>query len=290
MFDRKFYREIRNWIAALARFRRFALLLSTIVFPAGIGVAGAIGAYNSDAKSTTAIIQGTLLVVGMLMGAGLFWYDESPVSVFQKFAHEVQRCTDLERQISNFNQEVVKLSAHINCLGIAARAVEGAFLSTSDPEGLRETVKSLLTSVSNQRAQLFGITDDEQWNFGVYRNLSTELVCVFQTRNFGQPGDTPRVWPVGTGHIGLTFQQNSELLTSDVAAHSVFQAKGDLRHEHDSERYRGVFSICIPDVNNDHAVGVLIATSSKVGRFDQSNVQPLRDLAQSIGAILSPRI
>ena len=34
MFDRRFYREIRNWFAALSKFRRYVLFISSIGVPA----------------------------------------------------------------------------------------------------------------------------------------------------------------------------------------------------------------------------------------------------------------
>src|SRR6478736_4502593 len=116
------------------------------------------------------------------------------------------------------------------------------------------------------------------------------LTCLCHRRNFGQPGDVARAWPIGAGHVGLAYQREGELVNDDVATEEVFQGKGDLYRDYDKNRYRGTASICIPDVNEGRqAVGVLVATSSRVGRYTQANVQPLRDLAQSMGAILSPR-
>ena len=115
------------------------------------------------------------------------------------------------------------------------------------------------------------------------------LKCLHHRRNFGQSGDVPRAWPVGTGHVGLAYQRAGELVNDDVSTEEVFQGKGDLAREYDKVRYRGTASICIPDVNDGEPLGVLVATSSRPGRYTQANVQPLRDLAQSLGAILSPR-
>lgn len=289
MFDRRFYREIRSWVASLAKFRRFILFISTIIIPGAIGTFGVLAANLPDIKSPFVAIQVAFMVFGILLGGGLFWFGENPANIFQKFAHEVQHCVELEQQISDYEKEVVRLSAHINCLGVSARAIEGSLLSISALDGLREVVRNLLENLADNRLDLFGIEDSEYWNFGVYQQVDSELVCMCQRRNFNQTGESPRIWPIGTGQVGLTYHRNSELLTSDVAAHPVFHATGDLKHDRDDERYRGIFSICIPDVNNNHPIGVLIATSSKVGRFNQSNVQPLRDMAQAIGVILSPR-
>lgn len=225
-----------------------------------------------------------------MLGVGLFWFDENASLVFQKFAKETQHSTDLQSTIERQGVELAQLSAHINCLSVAARAVEAALLSDTTRQGIENVVKQLLENLADQRGQLFGIRDEEQWNFAIYvRGDGDMLGCLHHRRNFGQPTDTPRTWPLGSGHVGLACQREGELLTDDVAAQEVFQGKGDLMRDYDKGRYRGTASICIPDVNDGRAIGVLVATSSRVGRYNQANVQPLRDLAQSIGAILSPK-
>ncbi|TYL87787.1 hypothetical protein [Bradyrhizobium cytisi] len=290
MFDRKFYREIRKWFGALARFRRYALLISSILVPALLGILGAAGGISPEVRAVMVPAQITTLGFGLLLGVGLFWFDESAALVFQKFAHETMHSAVLQGDIDKQRTELTQLSAHINCLSVAARAVEAVLLSASTPDGLQATAKQLLENLVDQRNQLFGTGDDEQWNFAIYlRNPVDELFCLHHRRNYGLPGDIPRNWPVGSGHVGLTCQRDGELLTDDAASQDVFQGKGDLLRDYDRVRYRGIASICIPDVNDGRAIGVLVATSSKVGRYSQDNVQPLRDLAQSLGVILSPR-
>ncbi|MGX1363677.1 GAF domain-containing protein [Bradyrhizobium elkanii] len=290
MFDRKFYREIRHWFASLAKFRRYALLISTIVVPTVLGLLGAVGGLSTELKTFVVPAQICTICFGLLIGVGLFWFDENASLVFQKFAHETMHSASLQEELERQRTALTQLSAHINCLSVAARAVEAALLSPSVPEGLEATAKQLLESLADQRAQLFGTGDDEQWNFAIYRrNEAEELYCLHHRRNYGQPGDIPRTWPVGAGHVGLACQREGELLTDDASAQEVFQGKGELLRDYDRQRYRGIASICIPDVNDGRAIGVLVATSSKVGRYSLSNVQPLRDLAQSIGVILSPR-
>jgi putative methionine-R-sulfoxide reductase with GAF domain len=291
MFDRVFYREVRNWFVSLTRFRRYVLFISTIAVPAILGVLGAISGWNPDLRVYVVPMQITVLLFGFALGVGLFWFEEHAALVFQKFAHETQRSTDLQNEIDKQRVELIQLSAHINCLSVAARAVESALLAVAPLRaGLEETAKQLLETLTDQRAQLFGIRDEEQWNFAIYLHDGNQLTCLSHRRNFGQAGDVARSWPVGSGHVGLAYQREGELVNDDVAAEEVFQGKGDLYREYDRARYRGTASICIPDVNDDRpAIGVLVATSSKMGRYTQANVQPLRDLAQSIGDILSPR-
>jgi hypothetical protein len=291
MFDRRFYREIRNWFAALSKLRRYVLFISSIGVPAILGIMAAVSGWSPDLKTYIVPMQIAVLVFGFSLGCGLFWFDEHAALVFQKFAHETQKSSELQSEIERQGVELIQLSAHISCLSVAARAVESALLAAAPVRaGLEEAAKQLLETIADQRSQLFGIRDEEQWNFAIYLRSGSLLTCLCHRRNFGQPGDVARAWPIGVGHVGLAYQRDGELVNDDVASEEVFQGKGDLNRDYDRTRYRGTASICIPDVNDGGPpIGVLVATSSRVGRYNQANVQPLRDLAQSIGAILSPR-
>jgi len=291
MFDRRFYREIRNWFAALSKLRRYVLFVSSIAVPATLGILGAISGWSPDLKTYIVPMQVVLLVFGFALGCGLFLFDEHASLIFQKFAQETQKTSELESEIERQRLEVIQLSAHISCLSVAARAVESALLVPVPVRaGLEQTAKNLLETIADQRSQLFGIRDEEQWNFAIYLRAGDQLGCLCHRRNFGHPSDVARTWPIGAGHVGLAYQRDGELVNDDVARDEVFQGKGELNRDYDKTRYRGTASICIPDVNDDRPpIGVLVATSSKVGRYTQANVQPLRDLAQSLGAILSPK-
>ena len=290
MFDRRFYREVRTWLVSLSKFRRYSLFVSSIAVPTALGVLTAIGGWSADLKAHLVPAQIAVLAFALLLGCGLFWFDEHPALIFQKFALETQKTSELQNEIERQRVEIIQLSAHISCLGVAARAVESALLFLSPTtSGLQELARELLETVADQRGPLFGVRDEEQWNFAIYLRDGLLLKCLHYRRNFGQSGEVPRAWPVGAGHVGLAYHRAGELVNDDVATEEVFQGKGDLAREYDKTRYRGTASICIPDVNDGQPLGVLVATSSRAGRYTQANVQPLRDLAQSLGAILSPR-
>jgi hypothetical protein len=288
VWDRKFYRDVRKWVVTLGSFRRTILFISTILLPALIGVLSAVGSAAPDWKPVAVPIQIAVILFALAIGVVLFIFDQSPVDLFQKLALEIQRSTDLEENDARLRAEVVQLSSHVNSLSVAARAVESVFLEPApDRDGIISVVGQLVGTMADNRVSLFGVRDHENWNFAVYVREGSVLRSLHCRRNFEVAAGGHRVWPVGQGHVGLAFQRNGELVTDDVAAHEVFHAAGDLHREYDNTSYRGVASIPIPDVTNSSAVGVLVATSSVVGRFNQTNVQPLRDLAQSIGAILS---
>ena len=244
MFDRRFYKEVRNWFASLSKLRRYVLFVSSIGVPAILGVLGVISGWIPELKIYIVPMQITVLLFGFVLGWGLFWFDEHAALVFQKFAQETQRSSEFEGEIERQKVEIIQLSAHISCLSVAARAVESALLvAAPTKDGLEELAKHLVGTVADQRAQLFGIRDDEQWNFAIYLRDSAQLTCLCHRRNFGQPGDVARSWPIGAGHVGLAFQREGELVNDDVATEEVFQGKGDLLRDYDKMRYRGTASI-----------------------------------------------
>ena len=118
MFDRQFYREIRNWFAALSKFRRFVLFISSIAVPATVGILAALSGWSPDLKTYIFPVQLTVLVFGFALGCGLFWFDEHASLIFQKFAHETQRTVKLQSEITQQRVEIVQLSAHISCLSV----------------------------------------------------------------------------------------------------------------------------------------------------------------------------
>jgi hypothetical protein len=186
MFDRAFYREIRNWFASLSRLRRYILFISTIAVPTILGVLTAVAGWSPDLKAYVAPIQITVIFFGFVLGWGLFWFDEHAALVFQKFAHETQKNSDLQHEIENQRVELVQLSAHISCLSVAARAVESALLVAAPVRaGLEETVKQLLETLADQRSQLFGVRDEEQMEF-------CDLFIRWQSVNLFEP--PPKFW------------------------------------------------------------------------------------------------
>ena len=72
MFDRTFYREIRNWFASLSRLRRYILFISTIAVPTILGALTAVGGWSPDLKASVAPIQITVLFFAFALGWGLF--------------------------------------------------------------------------------------------------------------------------------------------------------------------------------------------------------------------------
>jgi hypothetical protein len=151
VFDRQFYREIRTWFVALSKFRRYGLFISSIAVPTMLGILTATGGWSADLKAQLVPVQIAVIVLGLLIGVGLFWFDEHPALIFQKFALETQRSSELQGEIDRQRVELIQLSSHINCLGVAARAVESALL-VAEPttNGLQDIAKGLLEEVADR--------------------------------------------------------------------------------------------------------------------------------------------
>jgi membrane protein insertase Oxa1/YidC/SpoIIIJ len=111
MFDRLFYREVRNWFVSLTRLRRYVLFISSVAVPAFLGILAAVSAWKPELRPYIVPVQITVLSFGFALGLGLFWFEEHAALVFQKFAHETQRSTQLQTEIDKQRVEIVQLSA-----------------------------------------------------------------------------------------------------------------------------------------------------------------------------------
>lgn len=142
-------------------------------------------------------------------------------------------------------------------------------------------MEQVLSIFAERRTALFGISD-EYWNFSVYRYVSEEdgLVCIACRRDKKEDEDEEhRRWEPGEGHVGLSFSRATEIIFSDATKpelRPVLEAKGTNSRGYDSSRYVSLASMPI-STDGSRPLGVLIATSDKLGRFKNDNERGERD-------------
>ena len=140
----------------------------------------------------------------------------------------------------------------------------------ADPK-LDGFLQSILGLLVERKLKLFGI-EDESWNFAVYvyDRAGDNLVCRACMRSTELADDYEhRVWPNGDGHVGLTFDRGRELIFADATRDElkpVIGAKGENVRDEDDELYKSLAAIPI-SANGKDVAGILIATSSTIGRF-----------------------
>src|SRR6476660_2957038 len=110
------------WFAALSRLRRYVLFISTIAVPTILGALTAVGGWSPDLKASVAPIQITVLFFAFALGWGLFWFDEHAALVFQKFAHETQKNSDLQNEIERQRVELGQRFHDLNHIRLPRRA------------------------------------------------------------------------------------------------------------------------------------------------------------------------
>lgn len=168
-----------------------------------------------------------------------------------------------------------------------------AVLAPPTDEGRRISIDAHLDSLVDLRSRLFEMTPKEQYNFCVYEYdvAKNKLECVSVRRAWGRADHSPRSWEPGRGHVGAAFQRQARIVYPDCnlpdIARQLAEA-GDMS-EADRKRYVSVAAAPCFGATGD-IVGVVVATSNKVGRFSYDNgdmLDALEDWARWTGFILS---
>lgn len=162
------------------------------------------------------------------------------------------------------------------------------------PPGLREAVSEVVDAIVDNRDELFGVEENrELWNFAVYLwcPRKMRLFQLYRVKSPNHPaGPIGRSFAMGQGHVGKAFSDRSAKITADSGqpdVRNLMDAAPDLTRPYDAQLYVSYASIPIGDSENDgKPLGVLVATSNRVGRFDTLNAVPLRLCAQVIATLM----
>lgn len=158
----------------------------------------------------------------------------------------------------------------------------------------RDRIGAMLDLLVENKLAYFAIADD-RWNFAVYLpNAEGQLECVVCRRPNRNDEQRPhRTWTPGDGHVGRAFQWGQEIVIPD-ASETVTASllRGVQTREEDNTVYRSVAAL--PILADGQALGVLVATSDRSGRFvpraeewldDIDPVEPLRLLAGTLAIV-----
>ncbi len=158
--------------------------------------------------------------------------------------------------------------------------------------GLAEAIKDICGGFVEERNTYFGFEHREMWNFAVYLwNPNTsrlEPVWREKARNHPSTG-TGRTWGANEGHIGHAFQNRTELITSNAQSAEVaaLMGAGNNSLPYDAQAYCSYVSEPILATDpSAQPYGVLVATSSKVGRYDPANARVLKHAAVALATLM----
>lgn len=254
-----------------------------------------------EVATGSAVIQVTLLLIVALAGTVIVCTDKSATSV----VHDAQKALDgreeAERALSESNLVIEELegalarAVRIEDIVDAMRAVVDVAICQDNitEEKMKEWVTDLLDFMVTDKLTLFGIAD-EQWNFSVYTfdPETSELICIVTRRPTTKEEDAPhRSWRAGEGHVGKAFQARKPLVCADSTDANVrgfFDAPTEKLKEYDPDRYRSLAALPIQS-DGGIPLGVLVATSEIVGRFDpvdEDTYRPLSSLSRTLATLL----
>lgn len=281
------YAQVRRWIQ--------------IVFVLG-------GAFISGTAGTLAKLWGPphdswLYAVAILGAVVVFLTSATFLFVDEKTMEAVSRALEAIDAAAIREDEIQELAVDFRWIArlyATARALREYLESLlADGEALRRDIDvhltRLLDLVIAEKHVLFDI-GDEQWNFAIYvyepeRDILVCKVCRRPLRD--EENGLHREWRPGEGHTGMAWQRREELVASDAndpQVEPLFRAKGEKFREEDPIRYRSLASIPIA-VADANPLGVLVATSDKIGRFmpdapRNDPVEPLRLLASALATMM----
>jgi hypothetical protein len=278
-----------NFMAAIeylrkaGRFVRLVKIFGTILGAALVATSPMISGLQFDGAETYgnyALVVGIVLTV---LGSMILVFADATTPEVLSENLQLSRKSKLDNESFEYldgfiDHQLTRVSLNSYLRELIESAVtEGC----SSPDDLKKYARSILGLIVERKASLFGM-DDEEWNFAVYYySKSTEkLECLACRRATDIPPDhVHRSWDVGEGHVGLAFSRSNELIFSDATRDElrpVIGAKGAKLRDYDEEKYKSLASMPI-STDGEHPLGILIATSDRIGRFKNEAERGDRD-------------
>ncbi|TNE59358.1 MAG: GAF domain-containing protein [Alphaproteobacteria bacterium] len=297
----------RNEITRLSIENKYKEVLGFLIIPVFMGL------WSNVADQSTVggfIFWGPLVLAGLVQIVFLAPVFRKPYTISE--AYELMK--DGEQEIKALRTEN---KSKANEISLFKSAIEYFVLSYEISRGwiemfsewiqedictvddMKYVVRNSFDSVVKNRKTLFGLSEDEHWEFAVYLNFENEakLKPIFRVRSENHPSitDDPkylgREWNRGEGHIGSVFSGGVSVIVPDATLPEVkkaFPMKDELRREYDDEVYRARAMILIGPINDQNQPkGVLIATSSRPNRFSEINAIILHQYAQTLASAMS---
>jgi GAF domain-containing protein len=280
------------WKLSVAALRTIGKLRKRLQIFFGLGGTAAASLFQLSAKATTSpewttglnVASAAVIVTVLIVNLLLLLADADGAEILAA-AHETdERCKallgriDLLTETSKIKDDGLKWLSVLYSVSLALRDFIGPLVmrGTLDEKTKKERFDEMLDLVLSQKADLFGI-GDERFNFAIYLPDPGQetLSCFCCRRRDRADEEAPhRSWPMGHGHVGRAFQDERELIASDVqdaTMEAYFRTPDHLARKDDSARYRSLAAVPIM-IGGAKPLGVLIATSDVPGRFRPKGV------------------
>ena len=274
-------------------------ILSGVVIPTLIGVTVGFNAHiiSWDLRAFIGILFFLVLFqiwffILSIRGAAATGLAQTAYLEKKQLDKEIQQ---LERSLRASAKSIFYLS-YVQISNGAWRSMLRSFRNENNwtRDTLAEAIDEITVLVLNQTKRLFGIEQDEMWNLCIYAfdKNKNELFPIWRKKHDSHPSiGMGRRWGVGQGHVGNAFANRQAIITGDAQHEDVaplINSTSNLAHSNDGETYRSFASIPLgPITKGGSPLGVLVATSNKMGRFDGNNALILKHAAGTITDLLN---
>lgn len=272
-------------------------LAATVVTPAAIGVWGTFASHLIGLSPWLFWSVLALLVMFQLFFAVPQLLADAGSQEIYFFAREIDtERLRLEQAVRESTASIEGLTGEIRRLidltdhAAGWLTMLGRYRGTGEPPS--DAIGEIMAVLVERRGRLFGIETDELWNFAVYRfEKDKELLTpMWRERHPSHPSTTlGRVFRPHEGHVGRTFAVRSPIVTRDATLPEISQYTQlgpDKQQPYDMQVYRSFAAIPLGSASAPGGLtGVLVATSDRVGRFDEAKDQHLRPLRLAAAAL-----
>ena len=281
--------------SALRRNKVLAILMASVLMPL---VEGIWISYKSELDQVDSLLFWLPISVFIIIHALSFLWTIQGAQLLQESYFASREIFEENEELSTQSE---KLKNVIRSLTILHEAVLGWRVmlrkyksrSFDEPQEIHECISEILSVVVDRREEIFEISGVEWWSFAIYIFDKEEAVLkpIWREKHRNHPASTlGRTWHRGEGHIGSAFNKCDSIFTDDVTEGDLGEALGPRStkvNPYDSEAYRAFGSIPIGPINdNDLPIGVLVATSNIIGRFDKANCLILRHAAAVLANLI----
>lgn len=152
---------------------------------------------------------------------------------------------------------------------------------------IEQILEGMVTLVKRTLPDAAGFTYSDTWTICLYRadeqagkSDRYELKLVEHLRSIECDKSAARTWPEGKGVSGIAFSNASEIQIPDMSEPSALALynSGENLRDYDSERYRSMVVVPILVQGLDRPWGVVAATSSYVGHFNNEDEDGLKPI------------
>ncbi len=268
-------------------------LITNLIIPFLIAIV--VGYKNELEQSSTSLFWGLLIfliIIQLTFGGLILFFDTNLAIEAFFYAQELSEQNDDIRQENQILKNKIEYLNLLQSNIQAFRELESQFIRKNEDD-LTFFIDIAFSLVVDIREQLFDFEATELWNFAVYlyNQNSGKLEVVWRKKHHNHPSQgEERKWKPGQGHVGKAFSDCSAKITGDALDQNIaglMSPPPQLNRNYDSEAYRSFASIPIMLENEtEEPLGVLVATSNKVNRFDKFNCLILKHLADTLANVI----